>query len=413
VDIPLTLLSLLALMSAAAGAVGISSIVAPELSARAASPRLGRIVKWGFLGLAFILTFAAGAVAAQNTGSVLNLNVPNSQFPTIQAAIDAAPAGANIHIKPGTYHENLFVRKPLQIYGSEAGNGVTLTGPLVKAINPAVGAVGILNYEDAGGGWLQHVRFEGGPAGIVGLGGDAGAVLEINDVEVIGSGVGILWDSAATLTVRHTSILDTTTDELVPLKGHPVFEEYGLLFEGGIGIYIANADAHLSDVDVGTVKIPNHSSIGVYVRASTVKIDGGLVYGTNVAGIWAVDSTLSVDSTSLWASHTDAVSERFGDGIAILLGHAELTDIMSSNNERAGISNFGAFVKLSNAVFHDNGFSIAAQGLDASDLSPGLPASHSDYDFEDGGGNVCVEDGVEMSCTISGTDIAPPEPILP
>ena len=38
-------------------------------------------------------------------------------FDSIQAAIDAAPAGARILIRPGTYREAVMLDKPLEIFG--------------------------------------------------------------------------------------------------------------------------------------------------------------------------------------------------------------------------------------------------------------------------------------------------------
>jgi hypothetical protein len=353
------------------------------------------------------------ASAGPKTGTILSLNVPNSQFPTIQAAIDAAPAGANIHIKPGTYHETLFVEKQLQIYGSEEGDGVTLAGPLLQALDPAGNALGILNYEVHGGGWLQHVRIEGGHAGVMGLEGDPSAILEINDLEVVGSGLGILWDSAATLTMRNSSILGSTSDEFVNLKGHPAFDEFGVVFEGGIGIYIANADVHLSNVDVGTVDIPNNTSVGIYVRESYLKIDDGLIYGNNVAGIWAVNSTLSVASTALWGNHSDPADGRFGDGIAVLLGYAELTGIQSVSNERCGVSSFGATIQVADNAFVDNLFHVCGEPLSPSKLAPGLPAQEADVEYLDFGGNYCGSGEVEVVCQVTSPGLEPPEPIPP
>ena len=351
-------------------------------------------------------------MAAQKTGSVLNLSVPNWQFSTIQAAIDAAPAGANVHILPGVYHETLFVAKQLQIYGSQEDDGVVLAGPQDGQVDSA-NTVGILNYQGKGGGWLQHVRLEGGPAGVMGVGGDPGAFLHINDLDIIGSGLGILWDSAATLTVQDSSILNSTADEFVNLKGHPAFGEFGVDFKGGISIYIANANAHLSNVDVGTVDIPNHTSVGIYVRESYLKIDDGLIYGNNVAGIWAVDSTLSLDSTALFGNHSDPADGRFGDGIAVLLGYAELKGVQSVSNERCGISSFGATIQLADTAFVDNLFHVCGEALSPSKLSPGLPAQEADFDYIDFGGNYCGSGQFEVVCQITSPGLEPPEPIPP
>jgi pectin methylesterase-like acyl-CoA thioesterase len=44
------------------------------------------------------------------------INVPKG-FPTIQAAVDAAPSGATIHIAPGAYSQQIVIGKDLNLRG--------------------------------------------------------------------------------------------------------------------------------------------------------------------------------------------------------------------------------------------------------------------------------------------------------
>ena len=62
------------------------------------------------------------------------LRVPQ-EFPTIQAAIDAAPEGAMIQIAPGTYTENLVIRKNVWV------QGVSQEAVMVKSADPFLSAV--------------------------------------------------------------------------------------------------------------------------------------------------------------------------------------------------------------------------------------------------------------------------------
>ena len=404
---------ILALLGAGALLGGWAATYFGKVKLTTASPAVAKTIKWGSLGLALLLTGGAVASAGPKMGTILSLSVPNAQFPTIQSAIDVAPAGANIHIKPGVYHETLFVRKQLQIYGSEENDGVILAGPQLGDVTVLNDAVGILNYEGKGGGWLQHVRFEGGHAGVMGVAGDPSAILEINDVEVSGSSMGILWDSGTKLTLQHSTIHGSTSNAFVNLKGHPAFSQFGVDFKGGIGLYIANATAHLSDVDVGTLDPADNGSVGIYIRESAVEIDGGLLYGNNIAGIWAVDSTLSVDTASLWANHVDPATGKFGDGIAVLLGSAELKGVLSTNNERCGISSFGATLSVTDDGFVANLFPVCGETLSPSKLSPGLPAVEMTFEYVDGGGNYCATAEAEVVCQVTSPGLEPPEPIPP
>lgn len=394
-------LVIVALIGGAALLVAWVRLYFTRLKPRGASPFL----KWGSFVLVLVLTGGGVGLAVQKEGTILNLNVPNWQFPTIQSALDAAPVGANVHIKPGTYHETLFVRKPLQIYASEDDGGVVLAGPLVGAGDLPSEPRGLINYEGAGGGWLFNVRLEGGGAGVLGLG---TADLQIDDIEISGSDVGLLWDSAATLTAKHVTIHGTEADGFVNLEGHPSFGEFGIDFVGGIGIYIANGNANLSDVD-----IEDNDSVGIYIRDAGVTINGGVIANNNVAGIWAVNSSIVVGPMYIYSNHPDPMSDRFGDGVAVLLGDAELKAFQSSYNDRCGITAFGATISLTTTLYQDNLFQVCGEALSPSALSPGLPASDADFNYEDLGGNTCWSEGVEHVCQITSPGLEPPEPIPP
>lgn len=60
----------------------------------------------------------AAEVAAEEAKKPKRLVVPD-QFPTIQAAIDAAKAGDTVAIKPGTYREALFLKSGVSLAGTD------------------------------------------------------------------------------------------------------------------------------------------------------------------------------------------------------------------------------------------------------------------------------------------------------
>lgn len=65
----------------------------------------------------FLLTFvvSAGAIALERvTEALAVLRVP-AEYPTIQAAIDAAEPGDVIQVSPGKYQENLIINKPVSL----------------------------------------------------------------------------------------------------------------------------------------------------------------------------------------------------------------------------------------------------------------------------------------------------------
>ena len=63
------------------------------------------------------------AIVRMETKAEQPLRVP-TQYPTIQAAINAAKAGATIEIRPGTYTEQIVVAKDVTLKGAEGGNTI-------------------------------------------------------------------------------------------------------------------------------------------------------------------------------------------------------------------------------------------------------------------------------------------------
>lgn len=97
--------------------------------------------------LAVLALCAAQAAAA-------TINVPGD-YPTIQAAINAASPGDTIQIAPGTYAESLDINKALTIVGSGSG-----TNPLVDTIIDPVAGYGMYIHQPVN---LKSLRVTGSP----------------------------------------------------------------------------------------------------------------------------------------------------------------------------------------------------------------------------------------------------------
>jgi hypothetical protein len=76
----------------------------------------GILVRLCCLGVMCGITFASVPVLADDDDIV----VPRD-FPTIQATVDAAPPGATIKVRRGTYTEEIVITKDLHVEGAGAG----------------------------------------------------------------------------------------------------------------------------------------------------------------------------------------------------------------------------------------------------------------------------------------------------
>jgi nitrous oxidase accessory protein NosD len=86
--------------------------------------RINRITLCAILLISLVVTPAVSPI--QQVQQTI-LRVPQD-FPSIQAAADAAPEGATIQIAPGTYTENITIAKNLALQGSSTG--VTILQPV-------------------------------------------------------------------------------------------------------------------------------------------------------------------------------------------------------------------------------------------------------------------------------------------
>ncbi|HZZ41568.1 MAG TPA: M56 family metallopeptidase [Tepidisphaeraceae bacterium] len=81
------------------------------------SMRLSRI-SLAILSLPIILSCVLLARAAVDSSKTITVAKTGGDYTSIQAAIDAAPPGATIHIAPGIWEEDIKITKPLTLEGS-------------------------------------------------------------------------------------------------------------------------------------------------------------------------------------------------------------------------------------------------------------------------------------------------------
>src|SRR5437867_1528587 len=90
-------------------------------------------------GVVVALVASCLVLTASPAAAAKTLLVP-SQYPTIQAAVDAAEPGDKILIAPGVYHEQVTVEKKLTIEGSGSDeSGTVLDGEESRDFGIGVG----------------------------------------------------------------------------------------------------------------------------------------------------------------------------------------------------------------------------------------------------------------------------------
>jgi parallel beta-helix repeat protein len=80
----------------------------------------GKVASIFILVLMLLMIFSLSSIKNATSTSSVNTIVVPTDYPTIQAAIDAAPDNSTITVKPGNYAECITIRKSLNLIGSGA-----------------------------------------------------------------------------------------------------------------------------------------------------------------------------------------------------------------------------------------------------------------------------------------------------
>ncbi|OLC58801.1 MAG: hypothetical protein AUH85_00150 [Chloroflexi bacterium 13_1_40CM_4_68_4] len=217
------------------------------------------------------VAFAVGAVAPDALATTIN--VPE-QYTTIQAAIDAAPAGAVIRLRAGTYRESLEIAKPLAIVGAP-GRGSTVD---------AGDAPAVIFVHDT-----RRVRLEG--LSVVGTG-DYGVLVQESDAVQITGGrvlgprfVGIRISRAAAF-----------------IKGNEVRAGTGPY---GMGIELANTVSKAVSVIVGNV-VAGATREGIILHNAHARIESNTVTGNGLRGVSINEMSMAMVTKNKIMDNADA-----------------------------------------------------------------------------------------------------------
>jgi hypothetical protein len=372
--------------------------------------------------VALATVLAAGLTHAQQRSRPQTLQVPSDRFPTIQSAINFAAAGDRILIAPGVYNETLTIAKRLTLSGSGArGERQTqIVGPRPTEFVPLERAIGVVNYQPNGGGKIDNLLIRGGDgAGILGIAIEERfpAALEVKQV-IIHQGVRGIAGSFTDLSVQDSKIADMLWHgvSIVQAKGHISFGDCFIELCLGVGYFSTGANLSLLNDTFGA-----NAGGGILVNgAGVVEVNKCYLYANRIAGIRLKNVFLAgLGHNLIKLTQPNKIDGRWGDGIIV-----ECSDnvIVYQDNQnfaldflppgiedsgRAGISNFGSNVSLTNVKIECSSFDLEREDGSLS----GCP-SHS-FSFDDGGGNVCGCPDANGTCLEENVGIEPPEPAVP
>jgi hypothetical protein len=139
---------------------------------------------------------------------------------------------------------------------------------------------------------------------------------------------------------------------------------------------------------------------------SSAVVSGSAVERNHYAGLLVFASTMRMIGTAVRATVASEADGSFGDGMAVVGGavvaDVEVASTLVEHSARAGVSNFGAVVRLTDSTLQCAGFDLEGELFDG-----------RAFTFHDGGGNRCGCPTATGSCTAASTGLAPPEPPAP
>ena len=260
-------------------------------------------------------------------GQAASCGLPNPlmacQYPSIQAALDDAPADWQVFICAGTHEEALKIQKKVRIFG-DTQNGTVLTGGGAESIVEIANAPAL-------------VRLEG-----LTLKPPAGSTATRTGVAVSDSGAVVLTG----LTIDFRGVGGLADSSTLPK------------FKGYIGVDIDTAAVTLANSTIESIGPADFVSPGLRVHGSSrLVLDSVELNNSGGPAILASDSEVEINRSTIRRSVTD--------GLAVLSGNVHVTNTTIDGVGRDGIS-------VSNGYLHGEQLVINAPLRDGVVASGGL-----------------------------------------
>jgi parallel beta-helix repeat protein len=264
--------------------------------------------------------YAKSLSTSRDANQNSTLVVP-TDYPSIQAAINAAKPGDSIKILPGTYYEQLFINKSVTLIGS--GVGATKIKPPLNLIADSFGFI-----------WGVHV----GHDAMVGISDITFSQASLPYPPCTGNNAvpcaTLFVDGGATLELSSDSIAYSyfTNGIWAGISTGPCVDA-----QSCAPLSIGHINIQSSDIDLGQLGTLNATFIGIYVtdgsslQVSNSKINSLPTYGGDSGGIY-------LDVGSISKIYHDTIS----GGFTVQSNPDVYTDISYSTITPNGLSPFSA-----------------------------------------------------------------------
>lgn len=271
--------------------------------------RIGRLL--AIAGMLLAVT-ASDGLRAQEPPTI---QVPAGQ--SIQAAINAAPAGAVIEVAEGTFTETLAISKSLTLKGAGPGKtildgrlGVPARRPTIRVNNTSKVTITGFTIQDG----RRNIEVD-----------NAQEVLVVNNHILRGIRQNVLFNNKASGEIRENEILDAK------------LEEPGL----GRGINVVR-----SEVKILKNRIARSEAFGIILFASKADIRENVLEDNAISSILVnhiegEPSNVEIVGNTITGTKPNAEG-RFGRGVEVVLSQAVIANNTISKNAQFGIAAFGA-----------------------------------------------------------------------
>ena len=227
-------------------------------------------MKRSFLLVGFVLLVIALPAASQQT-----IYVPDD-YPTIQAAIDAAQPGDTVSIEVGEYTENLLIDKPLRLVGSGRATAQ------VSAEDPERPVISITSDEQEVS--LETLAVFGGTIGVRIECGVKGSVRLVETL-ILSNETGLTVASGGSVSVVRSSLVHNDYGAYIAagcvemVDSEVVWGIVGLLLGGDARVKMSGCLVGLAEIAINTYTIGCGWRSGAQAFTGVVEGEGNRVFG--------------------------------------------------------------------------------------------------------------------------------------